>query len=160
VLLDKGLWPPHGKRWLIGKDPDAGRDWGQEEKGTTEDKMAGWHHRLDGREFEWTPGVGDAQGALACCNSWGRKELDTTEWLNSTCFVVHIISLDKLVSFQCNFFLHLNHTHTLTTDGHLFLSIALNYTIDHFKHPHLYTSLQTFLLGAQKCPLKSFKVAV
>ena len=64
------------------EDSDAGRDWGQEEKGTTEVEMAGWHHWLDGREFEWTPGVGDGQGGLACCNSWGHKELDMTEWLN------------------------------------------------------------------------------
>ena len=78
------LWPPHVKSWLIGKDSDAGRDWGQEEKGTTEDEMAGWHHRLDGHELEWTPGVGDGQGGLACCNSWGRKESDMTEWLNWT----------------------------------------------------------------------------
>ena len=78
------LWPPDGKSWLIGKDPDAGRVWGQEEKGTTEDEMAGWHHWLDGREFEWTLGVGDGQGGLACCDSWGCKELDTTEWLNWT----------------------------------------------------------------------------
>ena len=63
---------------------DAGKDWGQEEKGTTEDEMAGWHHWLDEREPEWTPGVGDGQGGLACCNSWGRKELDTTEGLNWT----------------------------------------------------------------------------
>ena len=70
--------------WLIGKDPDAGRYWGQEEKGMPEDEMAGWHHRLDGREFQWTPGVGDGQGGLACCNSWGRKESDVTEWLNWT----------------------------------------------------------------------------
>ena len=76
------LWPPHAKSWLIGKDSDAGRDWGQEEKGTTEDEMAVWHHRLDGHEFEWTPGIDDGQGGLACCNSWGRKESDTTEWLN------------------------------------------------------------------------------
>ena len=67
------LWPPHVKSWFIGKDPDAGRDWGQEEKGTTEDEMAGWHHWLDGRESEWTPGVCDGQGGLACCDSWGRK---------------------------------------------------------------------------------------
>ena len=60
---------------------DTGRDWGQEEKGTTEDEMAGWHHRLDGHESEWTPGVGDGQGGLVCCDSWGRKELDTTERL-------------------------------------------------------------------------------
>ena len=78
------LWPPHAKSWLIRKDPDAGRDWGQEEKGTTEDEMAGWHHQLDGRGFGWTPGVGDGQGDLACCNSWGRKESDTTERLNWT----------------------------------------------------------------------------
>ena len=75
-------WPPHAKSWLIGKDSDAGRNWGQEEKGTTEDEMAGWHHRLKGHESEWTPGVGDGQGGLACCNSWSHKELDTTEWLN------------------------------------------------------------------------------
>ena len=78
------LWPPHAKSWLIGKDSDAGRDWEQEEKGTTENEMAGWHHWLDGRESEWTPGVGDGQGGLACCDSWDRKELDTTEWLNWT----------------------------------------------------------------------------
>ena len=79
------LWPPHAKSWLIGKSlPHAGRDWGQEEKGTTEDEMAGWHHQLDGRAFEWTPGVGDGQGGLACCDSWSCKESDTTEWLNWT----------------------------------------------------------------------------
>ena len=78
------LWPSHVKSWLIGKDSDAGRDWGQEEKGTTEDEMAGWHYRLNGCEFEWTPGVGDGQGGLACYDSWSRKELDTTEWLNWT----------------------------------------------------------------------------
>ena len=75
------LWPPHAKSWLIGKDSDAGRDWGQEKKGMTEDEMAGWHHWLDGCESQWTPGVGDGQGGLACCDSWGRKESDTTEWL-------------------------------------------------------------------------------
>ena len=78
------LWPPHVKSWLIGKDSDAGRDWGQEEKGMTEDEMAGWHHWFDGCESGWTPGVGDGQGGLACCGSWGRKELDTTEQLNWT----------------------------------------------------------------------------
>ena len=78
------LWLPHAKSWLIGKDSDAGRDWGQEEKGTTEDEMAGWHHWLDGCESEWTPGIGDGQGGLACCDSWGRKELDTVDRLNWT----------------------------------------------------------------------------
>ena len=78
------LWPPHAKSWLIGKDSDAGRDWGQEEKGMTEDEMAGWHHWPDGHESEWTPGAGDGQGGLVCCDSWGCKELDTTEQLNWT----------------------------------------------------------------------------
>ena len=77
------LQPPHAKSWLIGKDSDAGREWGQE-KGTTEDEMAGWHHWLDGHGFEWTPGVGDRQGGLVGCNSWGHKESDMTEWLNWT----------------------------------------------------------------------------
>ena len=77
------LWPPHVNSWLIGKDPDAGKYWGQE-KGTTEDEMVGWYHWLDGHGFGWTPGVGDGQGGLACCGSWGRKELDTTERLNWT----------------------------------------------------------------------------
>ena len=71
------LWPPHAKSWLIGKDSDAGRDWGQEEKGTTEDEMAGWHQWLNGSEFEWIPGVGDGQGGLACCNSWGLMSCQT-----------------------------------------------------------------------------------
>ena len=78
------LWPPDVKSWLIWKDPDAGKDWGQEEKGTTEDEMVGWHHWLDGHGFGWTPGVGDGQGGLACWGSWGCKELDTTERLNGT----------------------------------------------------------------------------
>ena len=78
------LWPPHAKSWLIGKDCDAGRDWRQAEKKMTEDEMAGRHHWLEGHEFEWTPRAGDGQGGLACCNSWGRKESDTTERLNWT----------------------------------------------------------------------------
>ena len=78
------LWPPLAKSWLTGKDSDAGRDWGQEEKGMTEDEMAGWHHQFNAHEFRWTPGVGDGQGGLVCCDSWGRKELDTTERLNWT----------------------------------------------------------------------------
>ena len=78
------LWPSDVKNWLIWKDPDAGRYWGQEEKGTTEDEMAGWHHWLNEHESEWTPGVGDEQGGLACCGSWGGKESDMTEQLNWT----------------------------------------------------------------------------
>ena len=92
------LWPPYAKSWLIGKDSDAGRDWGQEEKGTTEDEMAGWYHRLDGCEFEWTPGVGVGQGGLACYNSWGRKELGTTERLNWT----ELNWMQTLVEFMKN----------------------------------------------------------
>ena len=91
------LWPPHVKSWLSGKDCDAGRDWEQEEKGTTEDEMAGWHHWLNGRESEWTPGVGDGQGGLACYNSWGRKESDMTEWLNWT-----KLRLSRIISFTDN----------------------------------------------------------
>ena len=78
------LWPPDVKKWLIGKDPDAGKDWRQEEKGTTEDEMIGWHHRLNGHEFEQPLGVGDGQGSLACCSPWGRKALDMIEQLNWT----------------------------------------------------------------------------
>ena len=78
------LWPPDGKNWLLGKDPDSGKDWKQEEKRMTEDEMVGWHHWLDGHEFEQAPGVGDGQGSLACCSPWGRKEWDTTEGLNWT----------------------------------------------------------------------------
>ena len=74
------LWPPDVKSWLIWKDPDVRKDWGQEEKWTTEDEMVGWHHRLNGHEFGWTSEVGDGQGGLACCGSWGRKGSDTTEW--------------------------------------------------------------------------------
>ena len=78
------LWPPDTKSWLIWKEPDAGKDWGQEEKGTTEDEMAGWHHRHNGHGFGRTLGVDDGQGGLACCGSWGHKESDTTELLNWT----------------------------------------------------------------------------
>ena len=75
------LWPPRAKSWLIGKDSNAGRDWGQEEKGTTENAMAGWHHELDGHEFQWTPGVGDGQGGLACCNTWvAKSQTQLSDW--------------------------------------------------------------------------------
>ena len=87
------LLPPHAKSWLIGKDPDAGKDWGQEEKGTTEDEMVGWHHRLNGHGFGWTLGVVDGQGGLACCGSWGCKELNRTEWLNWTELMLRADSL-------------------------------------------------------------------
>ena len=95
------LWPSHAKSWLIGKDSDAGRDWEQEENGTTEDEMAGWHHWLDGCESEWTPGVGDGQGGLTCCDSWGRKESDTTEQLNWT-ELTRRTFVDKVMSLLFN----------------------------------------------------------
>ena len=78
------LWPPHANSWLIRKDPDAGRSWRQEEKGTTGDDMGEWHHQVNGHEFGWTPGVGDGQGGLVCCSSWSCKESDMTEPLNRT----------------------------------------------------------------------------
>ena len=75
------VWPPDAKNWFIWKDPDAGKEWGREEEGTTEDETVGWHHWFNEHEFGWTPGVGDGQGGLACCSSWGHKELDTTsDW--------------------------------------------------------------------------------
>ena len=80
------LWPPDAKSWLIGNDPDAGKDWRWEEKGTAEDEMVGWHHRLDGHGFGWTLGVGDGQGGLACCGSWSQSRIWLSKWteLNST----------------------------------------------------------------------------
>ena len=78
------LWPSDMKNWLTGKDPDAEKDWRQEEKGIAEDEMVGWHHQLNGHEFEQVPRVGDGQGSLACCSPWGHKESDTTElnWMD------------------------------------------------------------------------------
>ena len=76
------LWPPDSKNWLLGRDPDAGQDWRQEEKGTTEDEMVGWHRQLDGHELEEAPGVGDGQGSVAWCSPCGSKKLDTTDRLN------------------------------------------------------------------------------
>ena len=93
------LWPPHGKSWLIGKDSEAGRDWGQEEKGMTEDEMAGWHHWLNGRESGWTLGVGDGQGGLACCDSWGCKESGTTERLNWTEWTITYYNMQLILYY-------------------------------------------------------------
>ena len=97
------LWPPHAKSWLIGKDSDAGRDWGQEEKGTTEDEMAGWHHWLDECEPEWTPGVGDGQGGLACCDSCGHKESDQlSDWTEDVIYSKYIfVNMKYCFFFIC-----------------------------------------------------------
>ena len=84
LMLKLKLWPPDVKNWFIRKDPDAGKDWRQKEKGTTEDEMVGWHHWLSGHEFEQAPGVDDGQGGLQCCRPQGRKESDTTEQLDWT----------------------------------------------------------------------------
>ena len=109
------------KSWLIGKYFDAGRDWGQEEKGTTEDEMAGWHHWLDGRECEWTPRDGDGQGGLACCNSWGRKESDTTERLNWT-------ELNWTIGGAKRLFMHLSPIYVSSLENYPFISFV------HFKN--------------------------
>ena len=109
------LWPPNAKSWLIGKDPDAGKDWRQEEKETTEDEMIGWHHRLDGHEFEQAPGVGDGQGSLACNSPWGLRESDMTKQLNWTdWFSIHIIIYVYSPYLKlCAYILHIcNYTHT------------------------------------------------
>ena len=103
--------PPDVKNWLIGKDSDAGKDSGQDEKGMTEDEMTGWHHQFDGRGFGWTLGVGDGQGGLACCDSWGRKELDTTEQLNWTELILgyavkcSFLSVGIILMKRCSWFI-------------------------------------------------------
>ena len=80
------FWPPDVKNWLIGEDPDAGKDWGQEEKWVTEDKIVGWHHWFNGHEFEQTPGDSEGQGSLACCSPWGCKESNMTKRMNDNWF--------------------------------------------------------------------------
>ena len=105
------LWPPDEKNWLIWKDPDAEKDWGQEEKGMIEDEMVGWHQQLDGHGFGWTPGVGDGQGGLACCDSWGGKESDTTEKLNwnwTECLVGLVLTIGSCLTVV-DHFLTTNH---------------------------------------------------
>ena len=94
------LWPPDVKNWFIWKDPDAGKDWRWEEKGTTEDEMVRWHHRLRGHKSEETLGVGDGHGGLACCGPWSRKESDTTEQLKWTEFTHHPLSTVPLLQFN------------------------------------------------------------
>ena len=119
------LWPPHAKSSLTGKDSDAGRDWGQEEKGTTEDEMAGWYHRLNGRESEWTPGVGDGQEGLACCDSWGCKESDTTEQLNW--IELNYIRNNLIYSWEQNFFFNNSIIHGKSTSTYFGLVKKLNW---------------------------------
>ena len=126
------LWPPHVKSWLIGKDSDAGRDWGQEEKGMTEDGMAGWHCWLDGLEFEWTPGDGDGQGGLACCDSWGHKELDMTEQLNWTEYSIVYIYHNFLIHSSANGYLGCFHVLAIVNSA----VVNIGYTyLFHFLFP-------------------------
>ena len=131
------LWPPDAKSWLIGKDPDARKDWRQREKGTTEDEMVGWHHWLNGHNFGWTPGVGDGQGGLACCSPWGCKELDTTEWLNWTDVGNWLNWLGLIVSFLPAYYVALNNSITFSlffADGMPSLSwTPMQKRIDSFK---------------------------
>ena len=109
LKLKLQLWLPDAKSWLIWKDPDAGKDWGREEKGMTEDEMVGWHCQLNGHEFEWTLEVGDGQGDLACCSPLGQKESDMTEWLNCTelnrfiiCkgFILHVYLAKEIMTWS------------------------------------------------------------
>ena len=99
---DPILWPPDAKNWLLRKDPDAGKNWRQEEKGMTEDEIVGWHHRVDGHEFEQAPGIGDGQGNLLCYSPWGRKESDMTEQLNLIEKIIFVekLELTVLISFH------------------------------------------------------------
>ena len=97
------LWPPDAESWLIWKDPEAGKDWRWEEKGTTEDEMAGWHHWLSGHGFGWTLGVGDGQEGLACCGSWSHKELDRTERLYWTELTSQMVKLKSKLNYFLNF---------------------------------------------------------
>ena len=127
------LRPPDGKSWLIGKDLDPGKDWGQEENGTTEDEMVGWHHWLSGPEFGWTPGVGNGQGGLACCGPWGRKELDTTERLNWTDWSDSAYIASEWRDFTI-FFLHV-FSHGFNGGGVLCSLFCLTYCL---KLPFLY----------------------
>ena len=120
------LWPPDEKNWLIRKDSDAGKDWRREEKGTTEDEMVGWHHWLDGHEFEYALGVGDGQGSLVCCSPWGHKQLDMTErlnWTELTCkiFWASSSSSEKIRTKrnECGNTLTAQHTHSHTADPQL-----------------------------------------
>ena len=101
---DSILWPTDVKNWLIGKDPDAGKDWRQEEKGMTEDEMVGWHHWLDGHELEQAPGVGDGEGGLVCCSPWGHKESDMTEWLKWTDWSRFYISICPVIQRELSNF--------------------------------------------------------
>ena len=102
------LWPPDVKNWLIWKDSDAGKDWRQKEKRTTEDEMVGWHHQLDGPEFEQAPWVGDGKGGLVCCGPYGCKESDTTKWLNWAALPYNIVLVSAIFQHESAIGVHMS----------------------------------------------------
>ena len=120
------LWPPDVESWPIWKDPDGGKDWGWEEKGTAEDQMTGWHHQHNGHGFGWTLGVGDGHGGLACCSSWGCKVCDTTERLNWT-ELICLFTLTKPFSNLLQDYQVISHFLELS---HFF---SLSYTYFHYQ---------------------------
>ena len=131
------LWPPNAKSWLIWKDPNAGKDWGQEEKGTTEDEIVGWHPQFNGHGFEWILRVGDGQEGLTCCSSWGCKELDTNERLNWT----ELKAQRGVDSGRCLGNCMLRQLYgpiSSTSDPHLFISVMgiLDYLNKQNSHKH------------------------
>ena len=139
------LWPPDSKSQLIRKDCDAGKDWRQEEKGMTEDEMVGWHHWLNGHEFKQAPGDGEGQGSLACCSSWGCKESDTTERLNSN---------KLLENLQSSFFKEALHLHIFPqADSLSFLTFWQTYSCDpSHEMPDQPMCLSTLSMVSGFCP--------
>ena len=159
------LWPPDAKSWLIWKNPDAEKDWGQDEKGMTEDEMVGWHHRLNGHGFGWTPGVGDGQGGLACCSSWGHKESDTTEWLNWTELTLwssEIYPRDQGFFYILKSFNVIHHNNKLRDKNHIIFSIAAKTAFDTIQHSFMITttknSPESGLRANMYCALLSHSV--
>ena len=146
------LGPPDVKSWLIWKDPDAGKDWGQEEKGTTEDKMVGWHHRLNGHRFRWTPGVGDGQGDLACCGLWVRKESETTERLDWTRLNSPIpVHFSLLILKMSMFILAISCLTTSNLSWFMELSIQVPMQCCSLQHQTLFPSPDAFTTGCCFC---------
>ena len=111
------------------RDSDAGKDWGQEEKRTTEDEMAGWYHRLDGHEFGWTLGVGLEQGGLVCCSSWGRKESDMTEWLNWTEYSIVYMYHSFLIHLSANGYLGCFHVLDIINSAVMNIGVHMSLSI-------------------------------
>ena len=123
------LWPTDVKSWLIWKDPDTGKDWGQEEKGMTEDEMVGWHHRLNGHGFGWTPGVGDGQGGLECCDSCGCKKSDTTERLTTAQSRSWLSNWTELITFNLYFYFKFTQRESCIESQHLSINRVYNFSL-------------------------------